>query len=88
MTRALRLQKTLSGHFNPAQVEVIDESSRHAGHAGASPGGETHYRVIIVTPQFSGKSRMERHRMVNDAVKEEFTTGLHALQLILKTPEE
>jgi BolA protein len=88
MSRADRLQKILTGHFSSLQVEVTDDSLKHAGHAGAQPRGETHYRVTIVSPLFSGKTRMQRHRMVNEAVKNEFATGLHALQLILKTPEE
>jgi BolA protein len=88
MTRAARLQKILAENFNPAQVEILDDSPLHAGHAGAQPGGGTHYRVTIVSKLFATKSRMERHRMVNEAVKEEFAGGLHALQLILKTPEE
>lgn len=88
MTRAARLQKILAEYFNPARVEVVDDSPLHTGHADASPRGETHYRVTIVSPQFSGKTRIERHRMVNEAAKGEFGSGLHALQLILKTPEE
>jgi BolA protein len=88
MTRTERLQKILAEYFNPAKVEVSDDSPKHAGHAGASPQGETHYRVTIISPFFAGKSRIERHRMVNEAVKGEFGLGLHALQLILKTPRE
>lgn len=88
MTKAARLQKTLSDFLSPTQIEVIDDLTRHAGHAGAQPGGETHYTITIVSKFFTGKSRLERHRMVNDALAREFASGLHALQLSLKAPEE
>lgn len=65
-----------------------DESGRHAGHAGARPGGETHYRLRLVSTSFAGLSRVARQRLVYDALREEFDTGLHALSLDLKTPEE
>ncbi len=72
----------------PAEVEVVDDSARHAGHAGAQPGGETHYSVLAVSPRFEGLSRVARHRLVNDALGAEFGAGLHALSLTLRTPEE
>lgn len=65
-----------------------DDSSKHAGHAGARPGGETHYRLRLVSTAFAGLSRVARQRLVYDALREEFDTGLHALSLDLKTPEE
>lgn len=65
-----------------------DESSRHAGHAGARPGGETHYRLIMAAAAFDGLSRVARQRLVYAALREEFDTGLHALSLDLKTPAE
>jgi len=65
-----------------------DDSSKHAGHAGAHPGGETHYRLRLVSTAFAGLSRVARQRLVYDALREEFDTGLHALSLDLKTPEE
>ena len=69
-------------------LDVLDESSAHAGHAGSSPEGETHFRVRLVSDAFSGRSRVDRHRMVNQALHEEFAMGLHALALDLKTPDE
>ena len=60
----------------------------HAGHAGARPGGETHYHVVMVSAAFQGQSRVARQRLVYQALREEFDTGLHALSLDLKTPEE
>ena len=74
--------------FLPESLDVIDESHLHAGHAGARPGGETHYRLDIVASAFAGKSRVERHRLVNALLDEAFKRGLHALALRARTPEE
>ena len=62
--------------------------ARHAGHAGAAPGGETHYRVLMVSGDFRGQSRLARSRRVHAALGGEFAAGLHALSLNLRTPEE
>ena len=67
--------------FSPSSLEVIDDSAKHAGHAGARPEGETHYKVEIVSPAFEGKSRVEMQREVNSALKDEFDSGLHALSI-------
>jgi len=72
----------------PVVLTVTDDSARHAGHAGARAGGETHYSLLIVSEAFRGEGRIARHRMVNAAVAEEFASGLHALALVLRTPEE
>lgn len=72
----------------PSVLDVIDESHRHEGHAGHRPGGETHFRVRIVSAAFAGKSRLERHRMVNALVAEEFQGRLHAFALEAKAPGE
>ncbi len=88
MTRAERLHDILTALFQPAFLEIIDESANHAGHAGAGSGGETHYQVALVTPVFSGLSRVERHRLVNGALAAEFSQGLHAIALNLKSPDE
>ena len=63
-----------------------DESHQHAGHAGSRPGGETHYRVYIVSEAFQGKSRIERHRMVNTALAQELAGGVHALAIHASAP--
>lgn len=68
--------------------ELNDDSGKHAGHAGARPGGETHYTLRMVSAFFAGMSRVARQRLVYEALREEFDTGLHALSLDLKTPEE
>lgn len=67
---------------------MVDDSHRHAGHAGAAPGGETHYSVRVVTPAFAGLTRVARSRAVHEALAAEFAGGLHALALTLRTPEE
>ncbi|WP_431281051.1 BolA family protein [Humitalea sp. 24SJ18S-53] len=86
--RAERIRETLAARFVPALIEVQDDSQQHAGHAGAAPGGETHYTVRIVSPAFGGLSRLARSRAVHEALATELAGGLHALALVLKTPEE
>ena len=88
LSRAERLEGTLRAQFAPVAFDLNDESARHAGHAGARPGGETHYRLRMVSEAFAGLSRVARQRLVYHALGEEFDTGLHALSLDLKTPEE
>jgi BolA protein len=86
--RAARIAAALNAAFPPAEVQVVDDSHRHAGHAGAAPGGETHYSVRVVSPAFAGMNRVARSRAVHDALAAEFAGGMHALALTLKTPEE
>lgn len=86
--RADRIAAALTAAFPPAEVQVVDDSHRHAGHAGAAPGGETHYSVRVVSPAFAGMNRVARSRAVHEALAAEFASGLHALALTLKTPEE
>lgn len=87
-SRATRLEEVLAREFPPMLLRVVDNSARHAGHAGAQPGGETHYSVLLVTEAFRGMSRLARSRAVHAALAAEFTGGLHALELILRTPDE
>ena len=88
MTRADRIAAALNQAFNPIKLRIVDDSARHAGHAGAAPGGQTHYSVLLVSAAFRGKSRVNRSRAVHDVLTDEFATGLHALALTLRTPEE
>lgn len=69
-------------------LRVQDDSARHAGHAGAAAGGQTHYSVLLVSDSFRGQSRVARSRAVHAALEAEFAGGLHALALRLRTPEE
>ena len=81
MTRSERIRDRLSEAFAPEALDVVDDSHKHAGHAGASPEGETHYTVTIKSKAFSGLSRGAMQRAVMDALKQEFETGLHALSI-------
>jgi BolA protein len=87
-TRADRLRALLTARFSPLALDIVDESARHAGHAGARPGGETHYQVLMVADAFRGMSRLARSRAVHEALAGEFADGLHALALTLRAPEE
>ena len=87
-SRATRLEAALTREFAPVLVRVVDDSARHAGHAGAQPGGETHYSVLLVTPAFRDMNRLARSRAVHAALAAEFSEGMHALALTLRTPEE
>lgn len=82
------MEMQLQTLFTPLAFELSDESAKHAGHAGADPGGETHYRLRVVSTAFEGLSRVARQRLVYEALREEFDRGLHALSLELKTPAE
>lgn len=85
---AAALQKKLEAAFRPSALSIEDESARHAGHSGAREGGESHFRVRIVSDVFIGLSRVERQRQVYAVVKDEIAAGLHALALTTLTPEE
>ena len=82
-SRAQRMRTALNAAFSPDLLDIIDDSDRHAGHAGAHPGGETHYTVKMTAKAFAGLSRVERQRAVNRVLADEFATGLHALALEL-----
>lgn len=86
--RATRMDAALRRAFSPTALAITDDSARHAGHAGAAPGGQTHYTVVMVSAAFTGLSRVQRSRAVHDALADEFATGLHALALTLRTPED
>lgn len=83
-----RLTEVLTKGLDPTLLEVIDESHQHAGHAGWRASGETHMRVRVVSNAFVGKSRIDRHRMVNGLAAGELQTGLHALAIEAQAPDE
>jgi BolA protein len=74
--------------FTPESLDVTDESHLHEGHAGHRPGGETHFRVYIVSAAFEGKSRVERHRMINAILAVELAGSVHALAIKAQAPGE
>jgi BolA protein len=86
-TRDLITEK-LRKVFAPDSLTVEDESHRHEGHAGHRPGGETHFRLYIVSEAFRGKSRLDRHRMINAALAAELAGGVHALAIHASAPGE
>jgi BolA protein len=86
-TRAAITEK-LREAFSPESLDVQDESHLHEGHTGHQPSGETHFRVYIVSQAFAGKSRIERHRLINSALAAELAGTVHALALHAKAPDE
>lgn len=82
------IEKILEDSMHPKHLMVEDQSHLHAGHAGWRPGGGTHFEVTIVADAFAGKSRVERHRMVNQALSPLFEKGLHALAIKAHSPDE
>jgi len=83
-----QISAKLNAAFAPIALEVIDESSLHHGHAGARPEGESHFRVRIVAEAFRGKSRLDRHRLVNAALAEELKERVHALAIEAAAPRD
>ncbi|MEH2511720.1 BolA protein [Nitrobacteraceae bacterium AZCC 1564] len=78
----------LNEAFIPESLDVTDESHLHEGHAGHRPGGETHFRVYIVSKAFEGKSRIDRHRMINTLLAPELSGSVHALAIKAHAPSE
>jgi BolA protein len=83
-----QIRQRITAGLSPSQLEIADESHLHAGHAGARPGGESHFRLTIVSAAFDGKSRVERQRLVYGLLKTEMEGQIHALALKTLTPEE
>ena len=83
-----RIAEKLTIAFAPLSLDVADESHQHEGHAGARPGGQTHFRVHIVSEAFRGKSRIDRHRMINQTLSSEVAGGVHALAIHASAPDE
>jgi BolA family transcriptional regulator, general stress-responsive regulator len=81
------IRDKLKRAFQPQMLDVIDESHLHAGHSGSHPNGESHFRVKIVSTAFAGKSRLDAHRMVNEALAEELKSRVHALAIQASAPK-
>ena len=88
MRMSERIEGKLKAAFAPNALTVSDDSHKHHGHAGWREGGETHFSVSLVSEAFSGKGRVERHRMVNAVLAEELGAGVHALAISAKAPGE
>lgn len=78
------MTRKLEAAFAPLSLHVIDESENHRGHGGWREGGETHFRIQIVSPAFKGKSRVDIHRAINNCVADELKGGVHALAIEAK----
>jgi BolA protein len=85
-TKVEQLRVALEGALAPSSLEIIDDSAKHAGHAGAREGG--HFRVAVVAAAFKGRSQLERHRLVYAAVAPLMGQGVHALSIVARSPEE
>jgi len=85
---AAAIREKLSKAFAPLALDVVDESAQHAGHAGARPSGETHFRVRIVSAVFAGLSRVERQRRIYDVLRDDLAGPVHALSLTALAPDE
>jgi BolA family transcriptional regulator, general stress-responsive regulator len=82
------ITEKLNKAFAPDSLRVDDESHLHAGHAGDRPGGQTHYRVYIVSEAFRGKTRIARHRLINETLAAELAGSVHALAIHAAAPGE
>ncbi len=83
-----RMRAKLETAFAPQALSIADDSAKHAGHAGARPGGESHFTVTMVSAAFAGRSRVDRQRLVHAALKDELAGPVHALALALRAPGE
>lgn len=88
MLVADRIRRKLADALAPVELDVIDDSAQHAGHAGARPEGETHFRVRVVSDAFAGMNRVARQRRVHEILAEELRARVHALSIDARTPEE
>lgn len=86
MSRRMRIEEKLAQTFTIERLEVIDESESHRGHAGFQEGGESHFRVLLISADFVGQSRIARHRAVHAALGKDLMGEIHALALDLSTP--
>ena len=88
MSVADTIRRKLTERFAPVRLDLVDESHRHAGHAGAGPAGESHFAVTIVSAAFAGQGRVARQRLVYAAHAEELASRVHALSVTTLTPDE
>lgn len=86
MSVAESIGNKLEREFAPVRLEIVDESHLHAGHVGARPEGETHFRVVVVSARFAGRSRVAAQRMVHRALAEELAGPVHALSVTASAP--
>jgi len=88
MNLEMRMREKLMIGLRPTRLDLVNESHLHAGHQNSPETGESHFRLLIVSDTFTGKSRLERHRVVNDLLRDELTGGVHALAIKACAPGE
>ena len=88
MSVADEMRRRLEQALAPERLDLVDDSAAHAGHAGAAPGGNTHWRVTVVSAAFAGKSTVARHRLVYQALGDLMQSPIHALQISARAPGE
>ena len=82
------IRERLEQALKPTRLDIVDESHLHAGHSHEARAGESHFRVLVVSPEFEGKSRVARHRLVNDLLSDQLATKVHALAIHAYAPGE
>ena len=88
MSLETRMREKLRAALRPTHLDLVNESHLHAGHGSTPDTGESHFRVLIASDAFNGKSRIERHRIVNDVLRDELKDGVHALAIKAVAPGE
>jgi BolA protein len=88
MSVAATIRDRLEQALRPSRLEVVDESHLHAGHSHQARAGESHFRVLVVSPEFAGKSRVARHRLINELLADQLATKVHALAIHAYAPDE
>ena len=88
MSAEQRMREKLMLGLSPTRLDIINESEMHAGHRSSPGTGESHFRILIVSPAFAGKSRVDRHRIVNELLADELSGRIHALALKTYAPGE
>ena len=88
MSLETRMREKLVAALHPSRLDLVNESHRHEGHRSSPGTGESHFRLLIVADAFAGKSRLERHRLINELLRDEITGGVHALAIKACAPGE
>jgi BolA protein len=88
MSVAATIRQRLEQALRPTRLDIADESHLHAGHSAEARAGESHFRVLVVSAEFAGKSRLARHRLVNELLADQLATKVHALAIHAYAPEE
>ncbi|MCB1510679.1 MAG: BolA family transcriptional regulator [Hyphomicrobiaceae bacterium] len=88
MSKEAAIRQKLMVGLEPTRLDVINESELHAGHRSSPGTGESHFRIVVVTPRFAGQSRLQRHRAINELLADELAGGIHALAVHAYAPGE